>query len=91
MIIDAMSLVQKIKGNHETFKEVAETLFCKAMSEKGSCNRVGLVFDVYKQKSIKMLKGETEVILFLFCSVNKTNECFYIKLSFNENVFVEAF
>ena len=31
-----------------------------------------------------MLKGETEVILFLFCCVNKTNEGFYIKLSFNE-------
>ena len=52
-IIDAMSLVQKIKGNHKTFKDVAETLFNKAMSEKGSSNRVDLVFDVYKQKSIK--------------------------------------
>ena len=55
-----MSVVQKIKKNHKTFKEVAETLFRKAMSEKGSCNRVDLIFDVYKQKSIKMLKGETE-------------------------------
>ena len=48
-IIDAMSLVQKIKGNHKTFKEVTETLFRKAMSEKGSCNKVDLVFDVYKR------------------------------------------
>ena len=55
-IIDAMSLVQKIKGNHKTFKEVAETVFRKAMSEKGSCNRVDLVFDVYKQKLIKNKK-----------------------------------
>ena len=38
-----------------------------------------------------MLKGETEVILFLFCCVNKTNEGFYIKLSFNENVSAKAF
>ena len=38
-----------------------------------------------------MLKGETEVILFLFCSVNKTNKGFYINLSFNENFFAEAF
>ena len=47
-IIDAMSIVQKIEGNHKTFNEVAETLFRKAMSEKGSYNRVDLVFDVYK-------------------------------------------
>ena len=69
MIIDAMSLVQKIKGNHETFKEVAETLFCKAMSEKGSCNRVGLVFDVYKQKSIKNAerRNRGDFVSFLFC------------------------
>ena len=52
-IIDAMSLVQKIKGKHEAFKEVAETLFRKPMSEKRSCNRIDFVFDVYKQKSIK--------------------------------------
>ena len=52
-IIYAMSIVQKIKGKHKTFKEVAETLFHKGMSEKGSCNRVDLIFDVYKQKSIK--------------------------------------
>ena len=44
----SMSLVQTITGKPKTFKEVAETLFCKAVSEKGSCNRTDLVFDVYK-------------------------------------------
>ena len=54
--------------------------------------KVNLVFDVQKQKSIKkMLKGETEVTLFPFCSENKTDEGFYIKLSFNEHFFAEAF
>ena len=38
-----------------------------------------------------MLKGETEVILFLFCPVNKTNQGFYIKLSLNEIFFAETF
>ena len=38
-----------------------------------------------------MLKGETEVILFLFCSVNKINKGIYIKLSFNENVLQKHF
>ena len=38
-----------------------------------------------------MLQGEAQVILFLFCSANKTNEVFYIKLSFNEKSLEEAF
>ena len=68
-IIDAMSLVQKIKGNHKIFKEVAESLLRKEMSEKGSCNRVDLVFDVYKQKSIKNAerRNRGDFVSFLFC------------------------
>ena len=52
-IIDAMSLVQKIKGNHKTFKEVAETLFTRIMTERGQSSRADVVFDVYRDKSIK--------------------------------------
>ena len=68
-IIDAMSIVQKIKGNHKTFKKVAETLFLKAMSEKGSYSRVDLVFAVYKQKSIKNAerRNRDDFVSFLFC------------------------
>ena len=68
-IIDAMSLVQKIKGKQKTFKEVAETLFRKAMSEKVSCNRVDLVFDVYEEKSIKNAerRNRGDFVSFLFC------------------------
>ena len=67
-IIDAMSLVQKIKGKQKTFKEVAETLFRKAMSEKVSCNRVDLVFDVYEEKSIKNAerRNRGDFVSFLF-------------------------
>ena len=66
-----MSLVQNINGKHKTFKEDAGTLR-KAMSEKGSCNRVDLVFDVYKQKSIKAAERRTEMNLILFfCEGNK--------------------
>ena len=32
-VIDAMSFVQKTKGNHKTFQEVAETLFVKVLAE----------------------------------------------------------
>ena len=68
-IIDAMSLVKKIKGKQKTFKEVAETLFRKAMSENVSCNRIDLVFDVYEEKSIKNAerRNRGDFVSFLFC------------------------
>ena len=68
-IIDAMSLVQKIKGKQKTFKEVAETLFRNAMSQKGSCNRIDIVFDVYKQKPIKYAerRNRGDFVSFLLC------------------------
>ena len=64
-----MSLVQKIKGKQKTFKEVAETLFRNAMSQKGSCNRIDIVFDVYKQKSIKSAerRNRGDFVSFLLC------------------------
>ena len=67
--MDAMSLVQKIKGKQKTFKEVAETLFRKAMSEKVSCNRIDLVFDVYEEKSMKNAerRNRGHFVSFLFC------------------------
>ena len=67
-IIDAMSLVQKIKGKQKTFKEVAEILFRKAMSEKVSCNRIDLAFDVYEEKSIKNAerRNRGDFVSFLF-------------------------
>lgn len=51
-IIRCSESCSKHQWKTQTFKEDAGTLR-KAMSEKGSCNRVDLVFDVYKQKSIK--------------------------------------
>ena len=51
-IIDAMGLVQRIKGNH-TFRDVAETLYRAIMAQRGCSNRIDVVFDVYREKSIK--------------------------------------
>ena len=64
-----MSLVQKIKGKQKTFKEVAETLFRNATSQKGSCNRIDIVFDVCKQKSIKYAerRNRGDFVSFLLC------------------------
>ena len=68
-IIDAMSLAQKIKGKQKTFQEVAETLFHKSICKKGSSNRIDPVFDVYKQKPIKIAerrnRGDFDVVVVL--------------------------
>ena len=52
-VIDAMSVVQKTKGNHKTFQEVAETLFVKVLAEGNGSSRLDIIFDVYREKSIK--------------------------------------
>ena len=52
-IIDGMSLVQRITGNHRTFRDVAVTLFLIIMVHRGCSNRITVVFDVYKKKPIK--------------------------------------
>ena len=58
-IIDAMNLVQNIKGNHKTFKEIAEALFGRIMAESAPCSRVDVVFDVYRDKSINNAERKT--------------------------------
>ena len=52
-IIDGMSLVQRITGNHKTFRDVVVTLFRIIMAHRGCSNRINVVFDVYKKKPIK--------------------------------------
>ena len=52
-VIDAMSIVQKTKGSHGTFKDVAESIFAKVLAEGRGFTRIDLVFDVYREISIK--------------------------------------
>ena len=52
-VIDAMSVDQKTKGNHKTFQEVAETLFVKVLAEGNGSSRLDVIFDAYREKSIK--------------------------------------
>jgi hypothetical protein len=53
VIIDGMSIVQKASGNFNTFGCAAEKIFMLALNEGRSCNRIDVVFDVYKSISIK--------------------------------------
>ena len=57
-MIDAMALVQRLKGDHKTFAEVAESLLCLVLHEGSNSKRIDVIFDVYKENSIK--NAETE-------------------------------
>ncbi len=48
-----MSLVQKMNGNNKTFAQLAEAVLSSALNESRQCHRVDIVFDVYRQLSIK--------------------------------------
>ena len=50
-IIDGLSLVQKMKGNDKTIAQLAESTLAK--HEGGDSEWINVVFDVYKDMSIK--------------------------------------
>ena len=52
-VIDGMSLVYKVKGNESTFGDIARSVLSMAVRTSGSSTRIDVVFDVYRQKSIK--------------------------------------
>ena len=52
-IIDAMSIVQKTKGRHKTFSDLSDAIFRKILAEGSCSNRIDVVFDVYRDQSIK--------------------------------------
>ena len=61
-VIDGMSLMQRVKGDQLTFGDVAIIVLSMAMKEEAQCNRIDVVFDTYKELSIKnseqLLRGE---------------------------------
>jgi len=52
-VINGMSIVQKLDGNQWTFHDVAKTLLKRVLQEAGKSDRVDIVFDVYRDVSIK--------------------------------------
>ena len=52
-ITDAMGIVQIQKCNQKTFLEVADLLFTCFLMESRQCQRIDIIFDVYRNKSIK--------------------------------------
>ena len=52
-IIDGMSLIQKTRGDKRTFGDVASSILSNVLNESKDSQRVDVVFDVYRQDSIK--------------------------------------
>ena len=57
-IIDGMAMVQRLKGDQKTFKEITEMLLAMALREGGSSTRIDVVFDNYREISRKNLERE---------------------------------
>ena len=57
-IVDGMAQVHKVHGENKTFGNVADSVFMSILQTCGACNRIDVVFDVYKQVSIKNQERE---------------------------------
>ena len=57
-IIDGMAMVQRLKGDQKTFREVADMLLAMVLREGASSARIDAVFDVYRKISIKNAERE---------------------------------
>ena len=51
--VDGMSIVQKLDGNQKTFGDIAKTVLKIVIRERDKCDRVDVVFDAYRDGSIK--------------------------------------
>ena len=57
-MIDAIALVQRLTGDHKTFAEVAESLLCLVLHDRSNSKRIDVIFEVYKENSIKNAERE---------------------------------
>ena len=56
--VDGMVLIQRLKGDHKTFSDVADSLFSKVLHEGASSKRIDVILDVYRENSIKNTQRE---------------------------------
>ena len=57
-MIDAMAFVQRLKGYHKAFAEVALSLLCLVLHEGSISERIDVILDVYKENFIKNAERE---------------------------------
>ena len=52
-IKDGMVMVEKLKGDHKKFSDVADSLFGMVLHERASSKRIDVIFNAYGENSIK--------------------------------------
>ena len=52
-IIDGIAIVNKIQGDKKTFQEISDSVLALVLKEGKECKRIDVVFDVYRDVSIK--------------------------------------
>ena len=52
-VIDGMAIVQKVNGNKKTLRAISNAVLAIALAEAEGSVRIDIVFDVYKDVSIK--------------------------------------
>ncbi len=60
-VIDAMAVVYKINGDNKTFGELSQNIFTSALQCGSGSDRIDVVFDVYKDISIKSAERDRRV------------------------------
>lgn len=58
-LIDGMSLIQKLQVDHHTFGKIAEMALSRVLREGEGSSRIDVVFDVYRDVSIKSVERES--------------------------------
>ena len=61
-VVDGMGLVQRVKGDQATFGDVATTVLSMTLNEGAESNRIDVVFDTYRENSIKYSEVKRVVI-----------------------------
>lgn len=52
-LIDGMSMIHKLKGDNKTFSQLADSILTHVLHEGSQSHRIDVIFDVYKETSIK--------------------------------------
>ena len=60
-VIDGMAIVQKVNGNKKTMRAISNAVLAIALSEAEGSVSTDIVFDVYKDMSIKKCRAAEEI------------------------------
>ena len=62
-VIDGMTIVRKVNGNKKTLRAILNAVLAIALAEAEASVRIDIVFDVYKDVTIKIPSGRADRIV----------------------------